>query len=88
MLRVHQIFLALDAAEHLDEEMLRTLAAGALGISRSRVKKVRLQKRSLDARDQVHFTLTADVLLQGGEAAERSVAGKFKPNQVVFAHLL
>ena len=86
MLRVHQISLALDAAEHLDEKMLRVLAAKTLGISAGRVAAVRLQKRSVDARDkgQVHFTLTADVLLQGGEAAERSVAGKFKPNQVVF----
>ena len=86
MLRVHQIPLALDAAQHFDEEMLRAMAAKALGVSPRRIAAVKLQKRSIDARDhgKVCFMLTVDVSLGEGESAERSLAGRYKPNQVAF----
>lgn len=86
MLRIHQIPLPLDAAEYFNEAMLRTLAAKALRVTPTRIESVVLVKRSVDARDKgdVHFTLSADVCLTSGEAAERSLVGKYKPNQVTF----
>ena len=86
MLRVHQLSLPLDAVEACDEAMLRELAAKVLRIPSRRIASVKLQKRSVDARDKrhVHFTFTVDVSLTDGEHTERSIAGKFKPNQVAF----
>ena len=86
MLRIHQIRLPLDAALHLDDEMLRMLCAQALSIAADRVKSAVLVKKSVDARDKgdVHFVLTADVALaQDGAKAEAAVARNFKPNRVV-----
>ncbi len=84
MLRIHQLKLPLDAALSFDEAMLRALCAKQLRVPVEKIRSAALVKRSLDARDKgdVHFVLTADVALAGGESAERSQAGRFKPNQV------
>ena len=83
MLRLHQLVVALDEYPKLDEPMLRRLCAARLKIREDRIKQVRLQKRSVDARgrDGVHFTVTVDALLTDAAGEER-IAQKFKPNQV------
>lgn len=84
MLRIHQLRLPLDAAE--SQETLRAMCAKTLRVSVGKVESAVLVKRSVDARDKedVHFSLTVDCALTGGEAQERSLAGKFKPNQIAF----
>ena len=69
MLRLHQLVVALDDYPGLDEAMLRRLCAARLKIKEERIREVRLQKRSVDARgrDGVHFTVTVDALLDPGE---------------------
>ena len=85
MLRLHQLELSLDDAATFDPPRLRGLCAQRLHISERGVAEARLVKRSVDARSRggVHFSLTADVTLaQGGEAEEKRLASRFKPNQV------
>ena len=85
MLRLHQLVLPLDGAARFDADKLRRLCAARLRVPESRVAFAKVQKRSVDARDKgnVHFSLTADVLLSDADArAEAAVAAKFKPNQV------
>ena len=55
VLRIHQLKLPLEAQP--DEETLRRLCARQLRISEKQLCTVRLQKRSVDARDKgdVHF---------------------------------
>ena len=81
MLRIHQLRLPLDAQP--DEETLRRLCARQLRIAEKRLRSVRLQKRSVDARDKgdVHFSLTVDAALSDSKT-EAAVAAKFHPNQV------
>lgn len=83
MLRLHQITLSLDDASRLDEPLLRALCARRLRVQEERIREVKLQKRSVDARGRegAHFTLTADVLLDDA-ALEKRLAQKFRPNQV------
>lgn len=83
MLRLHQITLSLDDASRLDESLLRALCARRLRVGEERIREVKLQKRSVDARGRegAHFTLTADVLLDDA-ALEKRIAQKYKPNQV------
>ena len=85
MLRLHQLELSLDDAATFDSSCLRRLCAQRLHLSEKAVAEARLVKRSVDARSRggVHFSLTADVTLaQGGEAEEKRLASRFKPNQV------
>ena len=85
MLRLHQLELSLDDAATFDPPRLRGLCAQRLHISEKAVAEARLVKRSVDARSRggVRFSLTADVTLaQGGEAEEKRLAARFKPNQV------
>ena len=85
MLRLHQLELSLDDAATFDPSCLRRLCAQRLHLSEKAVAEARLVKRSVDARSRggVHFSLTADVALaQGGEAEEKRLASRFKPNQV------
>ena len=85
MLRLHQLELSLDDAATFDPSCLRRLCAQRLHLSEKAVAEARLVKRSVDARSRggVHFSLTADVTLaQGGEAEEKRLASRFKPNQV------
>ena len=81
MLRIHQLKLPLDAQP--DEETLRRLCARRLRIAEKQLRSVRLQKRSVDARDKgdVHFSLTVDAALSDLKT-EAAVAAKFRPNQV------
>ena len=81
MLRIHQLKLPLDAQP--DEETLRRLCARRLRIAEKQLRSVRLQKRSVDARDKgdVHFSLTVDAALSDLKT-EAAVAVKFRPNQV------
>ena len=81
MLRIHQLKLPLDAQP--DEETLRRLCARRLQIAEKQLRSVRLQKRSVDARDKgdVHFSLTVDAALSDLKT-EAAVAAKFRPNQV------
>ncbi len=85
MLRLSQLLLPLDEAQDFDEQALRRLCAQRLKLPEHKLGRVRLIKRSVDARDKqsVRFALTADVTLSGGDAqAEKRVAARFKPNQV------
>ena len=86
MLRLHQLPLSLEEAPRLDGELLRSLCAKRLRLPQSRLQSVTLVKRSLDARDKsnVHFALTADVSLTGGEKAEKALAAKEKPNEIAY----
>lgn len=81
LLRIHQLKLPLDAQP--DEETLRRLCARQLRIAEKQLRSVRLQKRSVDARDKgdVHFSLTVDAELSDAKM-EASLAAKFRPNQV------
>ena len=81
VLRIHQLKLPLDAQP--DEETLRRLCARQLRIAEKQLRSVRLQKRSVDARDKgdVHFSLTVDAELSDAKM-EASLAAKFRPNQV------
>lgn len=81
LLRIHQLKLPLDAQP--DEETLRRLCARQLRIAEKQLRSVRLQKRSVDARDKgdVHFSLTVDAELSDAKM-EAPLAAKFRPNQV------
>ena len=85
MLRLHQLLIGLDEARDVNEAFLRRLCAQRLKIKESRIARVRLSKRSVDARGRegVRFALTADVLLSDAEGEAR-IAQKFKPNQVTY----
>lgn len=81
VLRIHQLKLPLDAQP--DEETLRRLCARQLRISEKQLRTVRLQKRSVDARDKgdVHFSLTVDATVSDPKT-EAAIAARFRPNQV------
>ena len=81
VLRIHQLKLPLDAQP--DEETLRRLCARQLRISEKQLRTVRLQKRSVDARDKgdVHFSLTVDATASDPKT-EAAIAARFRPNQV------
>lgn len=81
VLRIHQLKLPLDAQP--DEETLRRLCARQLRISEKQLCTVRLQKRSVDARDKgdVHFSLTVDATASDPKT-EAAIAARFRPNQV------
>lgn len=81
VLRIHQLKLPLDAQP--DEETLRRLCAHQLRISEKQLRTVRLQKRSVDARDKgdVHFSLTVDATASDPKT-EAAIAARFRPNQV------
>ncbi|MDY4063249.1 MAG: NAD(P)/FAD-dependent oxidoreductase, partial [Candidatus Limiplasma sp.] len=81
MLRIHQLKLPLDAQP--DEETLRRFCARQLRISEKQLCTVRLQKRSVDARDKgdVHFSLTVDATASDPKT-EAAIAARFRPNQV------
>ena len=81
VLRIHQLKLPLDAQP--DEETLRRLCARQLRISEKQLRTVRLQKRSVDARDKgdVHFSLTVDATASDSKT-EAAIAARFRPNQV------
>ncbi|MBP3542538.1 MAG: NAD(P)/FAD-dependent oxidoreductase [Clostridia bacterium] len=83
MLRIHQLKLPLSKTP--DEVTLRRLCAAYLKLPENRIGEVKLQKRSVDARDKgdVHFALTVDAEILGG--SEEKLAAKFKPNQVAIA---
>lgn len=84
MLRLHQLRLPLDSAAGFGRNELIRLCALRLHVPEKRVASARVVKRSVDARDQrdIHFSLTADVLLaDGGERAESAVVKKLKPGQ-------
>ncbi|MDD3336281.1 MAG: NAD(P)-binding protein [Eubacteriales bacterium] len=82
MLRVHQLKLTLDEAALPQDAVLRRLLARYLKISESDVDSVKLQKKSVDARDKgdVHFSLTVDVTFKNG-SLEKTIAARFRPNQ-------
>lgn len=86
MLRLHQLSLSLEDGPRLDMALLRSLCAKRLRLPQSRLQSVALAKRSVDARDKanVHFALTADVTLFGGEKAEKAIAAREKPNEVAY----
>ena len=81
VLRIHQLKLPLDAQP--DEETLRRFCARQLRISEKQLCTVRLQKRSVDARDKgdVHFSLTVDATASDPKT-EAAIAARFRPNQV------
>ena len=81
VLRIHQLKLPLEAQP--DEETLRRLCARQLRISEKQLRTVRLQKRSVDARDKgdVHFSLTVDATASDPKT-EAAIAARFRPNQV------
>ena len=81
VLRIHQLKLPLEAQP--DEETLRRLCARQLRISEKQLCTVRLQKRSVDARDKgdVHFSLTVDATASDPKT-EAAIAARFRPNQV------
>ena len=81
VLRIHQLKLPLEAQP--DEETLRRLCARQLRISEKQLRTVRLQKRSVDARDKgdVHFSLTVDATVADPKT-EAAIAARFRPNQV------
>ena len=81
VLRIHQLKLPLDAQP--DEETLRRFCARQLRISEKQLRTVRLQKRSVDARDKgdVHFSLTVDATVSDPKT-EAAIAARFRPNQV------
>lgn len=83
MLRIHQLRLPLDG--QTDETTLRGLCAKRLRLAEGQIASVRLQKRSVDARDKgdVHFSLTVDATLKE-KTTEAAVASKFRPNQVTY----
>ncbi len=85
MLRLHQLVVPLDGAVDFDAAKLLRLCAQRLRVSEKAIAQARLVKRSVDARGRggVHFSLTADVtLVNVGEAEEKRIASRFKPNQV------
>lgn len=84
MLRLHQLPLALDEAEHW-ESALRRLCARRLKVREERIAALKLVKRSVDARGRegACFRLTADVLLEDEKSEER-MARAFQPNQVTY----
>lgn len=86
MLRIHQLSLSLDEGPRLDSALLRTLCAKRLRLPQEQLKSATLVKRSVDARDKgnVHFALTADIALTGGEKIEKAIAAREKPNEVVW----
>ncbi len=81
VLRIHQLKLPLEAQP--DEETLRRLCARQLRISEKQLCTVRLQKRSVDARDKgdVHFSLTVDATASDPKT-EAAIAARFRPNQI------
>lgn len=81
VLRIHQLKLPLDAQP--GEETLRRFCARQLRISEKQLRTVRLQKRSVDARDKgdVHFSLTVDATVSDPKT-EAAIAARFRPNQV------
>lgn len=85
MLRIHQLALSLNQARSLNDALLRQLCAKRLNVPVSRIASVKLQKRSVDARDRgdVHFTLTVDAsLTQDAPPSETIIAAKYQPNQI------
>lgn len=83
MLRIHQLKLPLAQAQDINDALLRRLCAERLRLQADQIVSVKLQKRSVDARDKgdVYFSLTVDAALKDG-AAEQRLAAKYKPNQL------
>lgn len=85
MLRLHQLELSLDDAATFDPSRLRALCAQRLHHQRKghRRSTPGQAQRGCPQPGRRAFSLTADVALaQGGEAEEKRLASRFKPNQV------
>ncbi len=81
MIRISDLKLPLD----YDEEKLKTLSAKQINIDKSKIKSVKLFRRSIDARhkDNISFIAAVDLELK---TDENSVLRRCKSNKVSAAH--
>ena len=88
MLRLHQLYLPLNAGQRPNEDILTNAVAKRLHIANQDIKQVTLIKRSLDAREKpkLRWCFTVDVLLKSSNLANK-IAKKHKPNELtLIAH--
>ena len=76
MIRINDIYMPLDYTE----EMLLRKAANEIKVKPSDINKIRLVRKSVDARhkNDVHFTVSAELSVKN----EQAVLKKFPPNKV------